>query len=133
MDERSRTTFLALILSQAAHSIEEYAFRLYDLLPPARAVSNAFGVDPASGFAVANALLVGFGLWCWFAWVRPARRPARAAAWAWALLETLNGAAHFALAAASGGYFPGLATAPLLFGLGSWLLLQLARRPRSCA
>jgi hypothetical protein len=33
-----RSAFLALILAQAAHSVEQYAFRLYDVLAPARYV-----------------------------------------------------------------------------------------------
>ena len=36
MEPRSRTAFLALILVQAAHSTEEYAFALYDVFAPAR-------------------------------------------------------------------------------------------------
>ncbi|MEA3041558.1 MAG: hypothetical protein QOC65_1047 [Sphingomonadales bacterium] len=133
MDVRSRWTFLALIVTQAAHSVEEYLFRLYDLLPPARAVSEAVALDRAAGFAVANALLVGFGLFCWLVWVRPARRPAWAVAFAWALIETLNGLGHFALTYAAGGYFPGLYTAPLLLILGLWLLAQLVRTPSRAA
>ena len=31
MDTRSQFAFLLLILAQAAHSVEEYAFRLYDV------------------------------------------------------------------------------------------------------
>jgi hypothetical protein len=133
MAPRSRWTFLALILAQAAHSTEEYVFRLYDHLPPARAVSEALGFDRAAGFAVVNTLLGGLGLLCWFVWVRPARRPAWAVAFAWALLETLNGLGHFALAYAAGGYFPGLYTAPLLLLLGLWLLAQLVRRTSRAA
>jgi Protein of unknown function with HXXEE motif len=120
--------FLALILAQAAHSVEEYVFRLYDLLAPARYVSGLFGVDRQLGFVIANSALVLFGLWCWRARVRPGHRSARAFAWFWAVLEIANGCAHVALAALAGGYFPGLATAPLLIGLGLWLALTLRRR-----
>ena len=62
--------FLALILAQALHSIEEYAFRLYDVLAPARWVSDLVGIDRAIGFVFANPLLVSFGLWCYAARVR---------------------------------------------------------------
>ncbi|HEU0099906.1 MAG TPA: HXXEE domain-containing protein [Allosphingosinicella sp.] len=117
--------FLALILAQAAHSVEEYVFRLYDVLAPARYVSSLFGVDRPVGFIIVNAALVLFGLWCWHARVRQAR--GRGLAWFWALLETANGFAHVALAAMAGGYFPGLATAPALIGLGLWLALRLWR------
>ncbi len=122
-----RSIFLALILAQAAHSVEEYAFRLYDVLAPARFVRSLFGADREIGFVVFNSALVLFGLWCWQARVRPGHRSARAFAWFWALLEIANGGAHLALAAIAGGYFPGLATAPLLLGLGAPLVLRLGR------
>jgi hypothetical protein len=128
MGRRGRTAFLLLIASQAAHSVEEYFFRLYDLLAPARAVADAFGLARPLGFVIANLLLVGFGLWCWAARVGPGHRSARAFAWFWALLEIANGIAHVTLAFLAGGYFPGLATAPLLLGLGGWLVFQLSRR-----
>ena len=126
MDGRARFLFLALILAQAAHSIEEYLFRLYDVLAPARYVSEALGFDRAIGFIVTNTALVLFGLWCWLARVRPDHRSARAFAWFWALLEIANGLAHAALAVAAGGYFPGLATAPLLLAIGGALAWRLA-------
>jgi hypothetical protein len=120
-----RHVFLALILAQAAHSVEEYAFRLYDVLAPARYVSSLIGVDRQIGFVIVNSALVLFGLWCWAARVGPGRGAARGLAWFWALLEMANGCAHLVLAARAGGYFPGLATAPLLLGLGGWLALVL--------
>lgn len=125
MHRSVRNIFLALILAQAAHSVEEYAFRLYDVLAPARYVSGLFGVDRQAGFVVVNMALVLFGLWCWQARVRPGRLSARAFAWFWSLPEIANGCAHVALAVMAGGYFPGLATAPLLIGLGGWLALAL--------
>ena len=121
--------FLLLILVQAAHSIEEYGYRLYDLFGPARYVSGLLGVDRPTGFAVANSALVLFGLWCWFARVRPQRLGARGLAWFWALLELANGTGHVGLAIAAGGYFPGVATAPLLLAFGAWLVLLLVRTP----
>lgn len=126
MDRRSRRLFPLLIAAQAAHSAEEYLTRLYDVLAPARAVSDALGFDRSSGFVIANAALVGFGLWCYLARVRPGRGAARGLAWFWAALETANGLAHAGLALAAGGYFPGLATAPLLLGLGLALGWSLA-------
>jgi len=134
MDGRARFLFAALILAQAIHSVEEYLFRLYDALPPARYVSDALGLDRPLGFIVANVALVLFGLWCWLARVRPGHRSARAFAWFWALLEIANGLAHCGLAIAAGGYFPGLATAPLLLGFGlglAWSLTAGRRRGRA--
>ncbi len=119
--------FAALIAAQAAHSTEEYVFRLYDVFAPARFVSGAVGFDRASGFLLANAALIGFGLWCYFARVRPGKGAWRGLAWFWALLETANSIAHLALAAAAGGYFPGLFTAPLLAILGGLLIVRLRK------
>jgi hypothetical protein len=119
------SAFLALILAQATHSVEEYVFRLYDLLAPARYVSSLFGIDRQIGFVIVNCALVLFGLWCWAARIRHGRQGWRALAWFWALLEIANGCAHLTLAGLAGGYFPGLATAPLLIGLGALLVLRL--------
>lgn len=127
MDRRTARAFLLLVSAQAVHSVEEYWFRLYDLLAPARAVSDALGLNRAAGFAVTNSVLIGFGLWCYAARIRPGLRGARALAWLWAVLEILNGIAHFGLALAAGGYFPGVATAPLLLAAGAWLVLCLRR------
>jgi hypothetical protein len=114
-----------LILAQGAHSIEEYVFRLYEVFAPARFVAGLVGLDLATGFLISNGALLLFGLWCYFARVRPRHRSARAYAWFWAVLETANGFGHIGLAVASGGYFPGLATAPLLLGPSLYLLWLL--------
>jgi hypothetical protein len=70
MKALSQNLFLCLILSQAAHSIEEYYFRLYDVLAPARLISSLVSSNLAVGFAIANVVLVLFGLWCYLARVR---------------------------------------------------------------
>ena len=126
-DRRTSRLFLVLIVAQAAHSVEEYLTRLYDVFRPAHYVSTALGLAPPVGFVLANSALALFGLWCWRFRVRPLHPSARAFAWFWAILETLNGVGHFALAIFAGGYFPGLYTAPLLFGIGGWLALRLMR------
>lgn len=127
MDARGRAAFLAVVGAQAAHSIEEYWFRLYDVLAPTRMLAEAIGPDRATGFAIGNAAILLFGLGCYFAAIRPGRRSARALAWFWALLEIANGLGHGALALAAGGYFPGLATAPLLLATGLYLAMRLSR------
>lgn len=121
-----RTPFLILIVAQAAHSIEEYVFRLFDVLAPARFVSGLVSSDLASGFAIVNAALVLFGLWCYVAWVRTGRPAARPLAWFWALLELANGTGHSLLAISAGGYFPGVGTAPLLLGASLYLVFRLS-------
>ena len=131
MDPRARTVFLWLLLAQSAHSIEEYLFRLYDVLAPARFVSSLLSDDPARGFAIANVLLVLFGVACYLVSIRPGLPSARAVAWFWALLELGNGTSHSVLAAAQQGYFPGVATAPLLIGLSGYLISLLTKHSNS--
>jgi hypothetical protein len=48
------------------------------------------------------------------------------------VLELANGLGHIALAIAAGGYFPGLATAPLLLAAGTGLVVRL-RSSRTAA
>jgi hypothetical protein len=126
---RTRRLFLCLILAQTAHSIEEYIFRLYDVLAPARWISSVFSSSPRWGFALANASLVLLGFWCYVARVRTSRASARAWAWFWTILEGANGLGHLALAAGERGYFPGAATAPVLLALSVLLGLSLGREP----
>lgn len=130
MNARSRFAFLALILMQGAHSIEEHTFRLYDVFAPARFVSNLVSDDPARGFAIANAAFVLFGAWCYAARVRPQHPSARAWAWPWVVVETGNGIGHLVLAATTGGYFPGAVTAPGLLLLAIYTAAEMLRRER---
>jgi hypothetical protein len=125
MPTSTRTAFLLLVFAQALHSIEEYLFRLYDVLAPARFVSGLVGIDRAIGFVVVNVALFLFGLWCYFRRIAPGHPAARAYAWGWAAIEILNAFAHAALAFAAGGYFPGLGTAPLLLVAGGLLSARL--------
>jgi Protein of unknown function with HXXEE motif len=117
-----RRAFALVIAAQAAHSVEEYAMRLFDVFAPARAVSSVFGAgDLARGFAIANALIVLFGVWCYVFRVRTGHPSARGYAWFWCGLELANGVGHLLLAAAAGGYFPGAGTAPLLLASAAYL------------
>ena len=127
MEKCSQFVFLLLVLAQAAHSIEEYATELYEVFPTARFVSGLVSDDLATGFAVGNALFVAFGLWCYAMPVRSGWPSARGLAWFWVLVEVGNGVLHSALAISRGGYFPGVATAPVLFVLAGWLGVLLTR------
>ena len=114
MDRRVRIAFALVILAQAAHSVEEYVFQLYEVFAPARWVSGLFSANASVGFALANAILVLFGIWCYWARVRPGHPSARDYAWFWACLELVNGINHLLVAAIRGAYFPGVWSAPLL-------------------
>lgn len=117
--------FLALIAAQAAHSVEEYLGKLYEVFPPARFVSGLVSGDLRRGFVIANGVLIALGLLCFLGPVRGSWRPARAIAWAWAGLETLNGIGHLGWSLSEGRYTPGLATAPFLLLLALHLARQL--------
>ena len=130
MDSRSRAAFGLLILAQAAHSVEEYAFRLFDVFGPARFVSGLFSANIARGFAVANIGVVLVGVWCYVARVRTPHPSERAYAWFWTCLELGNGVGHLVLSGVRGEYLPGAGTAPLLIAASSYLGARLMRRGR---
>jgi len=127
MEARTRSAFLALVLVQAAHSIEEYVSGLHEVFAPARFVSGLVGGDADLGFIILNAAVLAFGAWCYFARVRPGH--ASAAAWMrpWVLVELVNGAVHSTMVVVRGGYFPGAVTAPILFALALFLAARLLR------
>ncbi len=127
MDSRSQTAFLALVLAQAAHSIEEYSFALYEVFPVARFASSLVSSDLATGFAVLNSLFVVFGLWCYGVPVRLGWSSARPLGWLWVAIELGNAVGHTALALRAGGYFPGVGTAPFLLVLAIVLAVLLLR------
>jgi hypothetical protein len=127
MDRRSQLALLALVVAQAAHSIEEFAFALYAVFPPARLASSLVSTDLATGFAVLNTLIVLFGVWCYVVPVRSGWPSARALAWLWVAIELVNGVGHPVMALRAGGYFPGAGTAPLLLALATILAALLLR------
>ncbi len=133
MDSRGRTAFGLLIAAQAAHSIEEYRYRLFEVFGPPRWLSGLVSSDLATGFAILNAGIVLFGLWCYLARVRRPHPSDWAFAWFWTVLETANAIGHGVLALRQGGYFPGVATAPLLLGLSLYLGARLARPAQASA
>lgn len=130
MDSQSRLAFLILVLAQAAHSVEEYIFKLYDVFVPARFVSGLVSDDLRIGFAIVNVGLVAFGVWCYLARVRPNHGSARQWAWPWVLVEGVNGIGHPVLALGRGEYFPGVLTAPLLLATSLYLGLRLLQTER---
>jgi hypothetical protein len=132
-DTRIKTAFLALILLQALHSVEEYLFRFYEVFPPARLLNAAIPDIARPGFITFNILLVGFGLFCFFSWVQPAKSQARVAIWCWIAIESYNAIAHVVWAVAARGYNPGLATATVMFPLVAYLLHLARLTERSAA
>ena len=122
--------FGLLILTQAAHSLEEYAGRLYEVFPPARAVSGLFAADLRLGFVIFNALLVGFGAWCYVWPIRRHWASAKGLMWVWVGIELVNGVGHPAWSLAVRGYTPGVVTALMLLPLALALVWQLRAEPQ---
>ena len=126
---RVSTAFGALILAQAAHSIEEYVGRLWETFPPARFLCGLVSNDLERGFLVINVSVVAFGVWCFMWPVRRAWPSAAGFAWTWVVVEVINGIGHPLWSLRVGGYTPGLATAPALLVVA----LVVAKRLRGGA
>src|SRR5688500_15975469 len=90
MDVKVRRAFLILLLAQAAHSVDEYVFRLYDGFLPARFLSGLVSSDLQIGFAVLNGAFLVFGMWCYLARVRPGHPSAPTWAWPWVALHLVR-------------------------------------------
>jgi hypothetical protein len=133
MSRRGQLAFLLLVGLQAAHSVEEYAAGLYEVLAPARFLSSLVSDDPRVGFAIINGALVAFGFWCYLVPIRSGRSSARAWAWPWVFIELANGVGHVGLALLASGYFPGALTAPFLLVSAAWLAFLLKKDPPSAA
>jgi hypothetical protein len=118
---RFQATFGALVLTQAAHSVEEYVGRLWESFPPARFFTSLISSDLERGFLVINVALVAFGVWCFFWPVYRAWKSAASFAWPWVLIELVNGVGHPLWSVRQGRYTPGAATAPLLLVLAVYL------------
>jgi hypothetical protein len=130
VERRTQLAFVLLIVAQAAHSVEEFVARLYDVFPPARFVSHLFSNDARTGFVIANVLLVACAVWCWLVPVRRGWATSQVVAVFWAVLELTNGTIHTGLAVLRGSYFPGVLTAPLLLVTGAWLWKRSAAEAR---
>jgi hypothetical protein len=131
LSPKARAAFLALVLVQAVHSVEEYRNRLYEVLAPARAVSGLISTDRRVGFVIFNVALVAFGLWCAAVPIRLGRPATRGLAWGWTILEAANGTVHVLWALSAGAYRPGLYTAPLLLMAALFLAMQLRASRRT--
>ena len=124
---RLQRLFAALILAQAAHSVEEYIGRLYESFPPARFVSGVISDDLQQGFLIANLVLLAVGAWCAVFPVGRGWPAATTVAATWAGIEIVNGIGHPLWSLAQGGYTAGVATAPLLLALALLVARELPR------
>jgi Protein of unknown function with HXXEE motif len=123
--QRLDARFIGLVGVQAAHSVEEYLGRLYEVFPPARFVSGLVSQDLRRGFIIANVALVLLGLWCFFWPIQRRWRSAVTIGWFWVTIELVNGVVHPLWSLHELRYTPGVATAPVLLVLALYLARQL--------
>ena len=123
----ARTVFGLLVATQAAHSIEEYFGRLWEVFPPATLVSGLVSSNRELGFIVVNIALVTFGLWC-FVWPVSREWPSAPRFVAiWTTVEIINGLGHPLWSLFRARYTPGVVTAPILLLLAVSLAWQRHR------
>ena len=123
----ARALALALVV-QGGHFLEEALTGFPERL------GALFGIPamPTSFFLTFN--LAWLAIWIVSVpGLRAARSAAFFAAWFLAIAGMINAAAHPLLAAAAGGYFPGLVSSPLIGAAAAWLWLRLreAAPPRA--
>lgn len=109
--------------SQSAHFVEEWATGFHARFPA------LLGMDPIPLPFFVTFNLVWIAIWIVsIPFLRRGRKSAFFAAWFIAIAGVLNGIAHPMMAIASGGYFPGLVTSPVigLAGVILWKRLQRA-------
>jgi hypothetical protein len=115
------------VAAQAAHSVEEYAGRLWESFPPARYLTGVVSSDREVGFLIINVGLVAFGVWCIFWPVRRGWPVAASLMWFWVAIQAINGLGHPLWSVMQGGYTPGVLTAVPLFVLALRLGRELTR------
>ena len=125
MSPRSKLLFLALVIAQTAHSVEEYVTRLFETFAPARFVSGLVSDDLALGFVVINTAFIVIGAWCYVGPVRAGGFAGRIAAAVWVAIELANSVGHLTIAALRGAYFSGSVTAVLLLATAGCLAFSL--------
>ena len=108
--------------AQAGHFVEELATGFHERVPA------VFGLPPLSLPLFVSFNLAWLAIWALCAWGLARRlQVALFPLWFLGLAGVANGLLHPLLALAAGGYFPGLATSPLMAAVGALLLARLAR------
>jgi len=117
MSSNVKWTFLALVMIQGLHSIEEFIGELWENFPPARVLCSLVSDNPVTGFLIINIGLFIFGLWCWIFPIRKDYFYSQFLIWFWIILELINGIGHSIWTFIQRSYTPGILTAPILFVL----------------
>lgn len=115
MNGKVHIAFLAIVILQGFHSIEEYVGQLWESFPPATFLCSLISDDLETGFLVINIGLFVVGMLVWGFVVRPNQPAAGFFIWFWIVIELINGVGHPIWSVMQNAYTPGLITAPLLF------------------
>lgn len=120
---QSAVRFAAIAtVAQAGHFAEELVTGFDARLPA------AFGLSPMSRWQFVGFNVAWLGIWAMSARELQRRRHrALFPLWFLGIGGVANGVAHPLLAVNDGGYFPGLATSPLVAVFGASLLVRLSR------
>ncbi len=125
MNPRIKRVFLILVIFQGLHSIEEYVGKLWEVFPPATALSGLISENLETGFLIINIGLFVFGILCWAFSINRDHSSARGLMGFWVILEIINGIGHPIWAIVQLNYTPGLITAPFLL----YFAISLIRVP----
>ena len=126
MNKKIKIAFLLLVLTQAAHSIEEYYGKLWEVYAPAKFITGLVSSDHEKGFVIINIALFIAGMLIWVAAVRN-NLSAIVLVWILTIMEIINSIGHSVWAIMERDYVPGVATAPILFILAIYLLRQITK------
>lgn len=125
MTYRIKITFLLLIITQGIHSSEEYIYKLWEVLYPARLISSLVSENLKTGFLIVNIGIFLLGILSWLFISFKHNLLAYILVWFWVTLELINGIGHPMLALSTKGYFPGLVSSFILLLLDIYLIKQL--------
>jgi cytochrome c biogenesis protein ResB len=126
MNRKIKIPFLLLVLTQAAHSIEEYYGKLWEVFAPAKFITSLVSDDHEQAFIIINIALFIVGMLIWLAVVHN-NASSIVPVWVLTILEIINSIGHSVWALMERDYVPGVATAPILFILAIYLLRQLTK------
>ena len=127
MDNKTKITFLILVLFQGLHSIEEYMGKLWEVFAPAKYLTGLFSEDHRTGFLIANIGIFVIGVSCWLLLYSKFESVARKVVWIFILIEIINGIGHPAWSMYQKNYTPGALTAPLLLITTLFLAYRLSK------
>lgn len=127
MGYKTTKIFLILVVLQAAHSVEEYVGRLWEVFAPASYLTGLISNNHDFAFLVLNIGFIVFGIFCWLFIISTKSEISTIILWFWIIIELINGFGHTIYAIFQKEYVPGLITSPLIFITALFLVKQMKR------